>query len=129
MTRSLDVEDIFAGMAERDLSLAGNGDALKFLDLPIQVKDAGHAEHQAGHRAGQQQASCDVPQPRGTDPPDASRACKRTRISHLHIHHRSLKAAGPTESCSQPGDYYYMTPVGTIWLAKCQATTAATRNL
>jgi len=95
MTRSLDVEDIFAGMAARDLSLAGNGDTLKVLDLPVQVKEADYAEHQAGHRAGQQEASHDVPQPRGTDCPDASRAGKRTRISNLHIHHRSLKSSRP----------------------------------
>lgn len=95
MTRPFDVEDIFAGMAERDQSLAGNGEALKFLDLPVQAKEAGHAQRQARHCPGQQQASCDVPQPRRTDPRDPGRACKRTRISRLHIHHHSQKSSRP----------------------------------
>jgi len=95
MTRSLDVEDIFAGMAERDQTLAGNGDALKILDLPVQAKEAGHAQGQARHRPGQQQASCDVPQPRRTDPRNPGRGCERTRISRLHIYHRSQKSSRP----------------------------------
>jgi len=35
MTRSLDIEDISARVAERDLSLARNRHALEVLDLPV----------------------------------------------------------------------------------------------
>jgi hypothetical protein len=129
MTRSLDIEDISARVAGRDLSLARNRHALKVLDLPVQGEDTV------------------TPSPRQATAPASRRPATtyRSRDGRIRVIQAALvgapqlvicisviarrKAAGLTGICSQPGDYDYMTPAGVLWLTKCEAKLAAGKKL